>query len=159
MSEQDLIAAQAQTNTGLNALEGTGLHEHYRAALYDMAYEGLDTREAAKRQNIRLNNFHAAISRPHVKRAYKQLVAAIRDNAAQAAYLRINHMSKNADSEHVKLKANEWVAGVDGISKVQKVEGNMRHNVVFGGFDYPDLEAKDVTPRDNKSPASDDDDE
>ncbi len=131
---------------GFFAVQRTRLHAHSKQALEDMAYEGLTPSQAAQRHNIRPNNFIKAINKPEVRKAYNQLVRAIRDNAAQAAYLRINHMSTTAESEHVRLKANEWVAGVDGISKVQKVEGNMRHSVVFGGFDYPDLEPKDVTP-------------
>lgn len=136
---------------GYTAIEDTRLGRKSKAALYLMAEEGLTAIEAAKRVGIRPNNFTRTFNRPEIRAAYNQLLKEIRDNAAQLAYLRINHMGKSANSEHVRLDANKWVAGVDGISPVQKVEGRHLHKVQFGGFDYGDSPL-DVTPEDTESP-------
>tara|TARA_R110000851_G_scaffold22626_9_gene67011 strand:- start:73 stop:558 length:486 start_codon:yes stop_codon:yes gene_type:complete len=141
--------------TQFDALHNVGLHQKTREAIEAMAYEGLPLPYAAERHDIRPDNLAKAFNKPHVRKAYNQVVKAIRDNAAQAAYMRINHLSLTSKSEQVKLKANEWVAGVDGISKVQKVQGQHHHSHSFGGFDYPDLEAKDITPQDNQSGGDD----
>lgn len=123
-----------------------------RRTLTIMAEQGLDAREAAIAAGFKPDSAIRALRRPHVKRAFSQMVNNVRDNAAQGAYLRINHMSKTADSERTRLEANRWVAGVDGISPVQKVEGNHRHNVTFGGFEYSGPEPVDVTPENSESP-------
>ena len=101
-----------------------------------------------------------AFDRPRVRNAFNQVVKAIRDNAAQAAYLRINNMGITASSEQVRLKANVFVAGVDGISPVVKVQGQHHISHSFGGFDYGgigggedsqspaiDGQATDITPK------------
>ena len=142
----EIARAQHDAAAGYHALDRVKIREKTRRALEAMAYEGLSPTQAADRFGIRRDNFSRVMKRPAVRQAYTALVGAIRDNAAQAAYMRINEMSMNAKSERVRLKANEWIAGVDGIAKVQRVEGRMRHQVIFGGFEYPDLETKDVTP-------------
>lgn len=137
--------------TAFNALQGTGLHPHTREALEDMAHEGLPLPLAAKRHSIRPDNLERAFNKPHVRKAYNQLVRAIRDNSAQAAYMRINHLSYTSDSDRIQLDASKWVAGVDGISPVQKVSGQVSVSHSFTGFEYPTIEAKDVTPTDTAS--------
>lgn len=124
--------------TQLQALHTVGLHKKTREALEAMAFEGLPLPYAAKRHDIRPDNLAKAFNKAHVRRAYNQVVKAIRDNAAQAAYMRINHLSMTSKSDQVRFKANEWVAGVDGISRVQKVEGQHHHSHTFGGFEYDD---------------------
>lgn len=147
--DQDaLTAAQNAHQSGYNALEGTGLHEHTREALELMAHEGLSLPLAAKQKNIRVDNLQRAFNKPKVRAAFNQLVKTIRDNASQMAYLRINHLSQASQSERMTFDAARWVAGVDGLSPVQKVQGTHSHSISFGGFEYPDLEAKDVTPED-----------
>ncbi|MFT5799678.1 MAG: hypothetical protein ACI84R_003756 [Candidatus Azotimanducaceae bacterium] len=84
----------------------------------------------------------------HVLQLFNRRVKDVRENAAQGAYLRIAHQLVNSPNEFVKLDANKWVAGVDDISPVQKVEG--RHSIArtFTGYEYPDLEPVDVSPED-----------
>jgi hypothetical protein len=122
-----------------------------------MVEKGLPLPAAAEQANMTRDAAVRAFNRPHVKTYFKHLVTQARDNAAQMAYLRINAISETAENERLKYDASRWVAGVDGISPVQKVEGRHQHNIAFGGFDYPDLSAKDVTP-DTQHLVSDDDD-
>lgn len=141
--------------TGYNALSGIGLHTKTREALEDMAHKGLPLPHAAKLHGMRPDSLERSFKKVHVRHAYNQLVKAIRANAAQSAYMRINDLSLNTKSERLKFDASRWVAGVDGISPVTKVEGTMAHSHSFTGFEYPDLKAKDVTPTDNQSGADD----
>ena len=61
--------------------------------------------------------------------------------------MRIVELSQSAKSETVRADCNKWLAGVDNIAPVKRVEANYQHKVQFGGFEYPDLEPIDVTPK------------
>ncbi|MFY0633670.1 MAG: hypothetical protein JXQ91_07655 [Vannielia sp.] len=113
-----------------------------------MAHEGLSLPQAAKRAEITRDSAVRAFHKANVKTYFNQLVAEIRANAAQQAYLRINHIGQTANSETVKLDANKWVAGVDGIAAVKRIEGRHSVNHTFGGFDFTDA-MQDVTPEDD----------
>ncbi|TNE43430.1 MAG: hypothetical protein EP341_11450 [Sphingomonadales bacterium] len=146
-------AALASTQYALTALQRCNLHRKTREAIEAMAFEGVSLPLAAQRVGMRTDNLARSFNKPHVRNAYNQVVAAIRDNAAQSAYLRINRLAETSESDRLKFDANRWLAGVDGISPVQKVEGRHQHNVAFGGFDIPRPEPLDVTPEDGQSPA------
>ena len=108
-------------------------------ALESMAHEGLSLHEAAKRHDMRRDNLRRAFERPQVKAVYNDLVAFVRDNGAQSAYLRIVELSQTAKSETVRLEACKWLAGVDGLSPVKRADLRHVHNVTFKGFDYGDM--------------------
>ncbi len=139
----------------LITFEGLGLGKNTVRALEAMAYEGMSSHLAAQREGIRIDNFNRTFSKPHVRRVYNQIVKAIRDNAGAQAYLRNVNLSQTSQSDHVKADLNKWIAGVDGIAAVKRVEGRMHHQHSFGGFDYDEDEPVDVTPEDNQSPADD----
>ncbi|WP_120636036.1 hypothetical protein [Ruegeria sp. EL01] len=132
-----------------------GLHPQSVKALEAMAYEGMSLHLAAKREGIRPDNFARTFNKPHIRRVYNQVVKAIRDNAAAQAYVRNVNLAQSSNSDHVKADLNKWIAGVDGIAAVKRVEGRMHHQHSFGGFDYDDDEPVDVTPEDTQSPADD----
>lgn len=139
------------------------ISEQMREVIRLMADEGIDIATAAQRVGIVKSSAIRAFNKPHVRSLYNQHVADIRANAAQAAYLRMNHLSKTATSEQVRADANKWVAGVDGIAALKRVEGRMHHQHTFGGFDYSEAgPIVDVSP-DSPSVADDaqavDDDE
>jgi hypothetical protein len=128
--------------------DGLKLSEHYVEALEAMAYEGLSLHLAAKKANIRPDNFSRTFNNPAVRRVYNQLLKSIRDNAGQQAYVRMVNLAQTSSSDHVRLEANKWIAGVDGIAALKRVEGRMQHSHTFGGFEYPEPEPVDVTPDD-----------
>jgi hypothetical protein len=132
------------------------ISDQMRTVLEEMAFKGDDLKTASIAAGITYTAAMRAFHRPHIKAAYNQLVADIKANAGQAAYLTIRHMSKAAASETVKLEANKWVAGVDNIAPVKRVEGRFQHSHSFGGYDYGDG-AVDITPAPDT--ASGDDDE
>lgn len=145
------VSALAATQYALTGLRRCNLKRNTWEALEMMAFEGLPLPLVAERKGIRSDNLMRAFDRPRVRNAFNQVVKAIRDNAAQAAYLRINNMGINASSEQVRLKANVFVAGVDGISPVHKVQGQHQISHSFGGFDYGGIGGAE----DDQSPAID----
>lgn len=125
------------------------LHARLKQAIEAMAYEGLSIPFAAQRVGMSVDSLKAAFRKTHVKQSYNQLVRDIRDGAGQEAYMRINHLSQTANSENVKLDANRWIAGVDNIAPIKRVEGRMSHTHVFKGFDFDEPDPKDITPPDD----------
>lgn len=120
-----------------------------------MAREGLSTEMAVERVGANMNAMKKALARPPAKRYYNQIVANIRSGAPIQAYNRIVHMAMTASSEAVRMDANKWIAGVDGLSPLKRIEGKHSINHTFTGFEFdPNAAPIDVTP-DNSS--SDDD--
>lgn len=129
--------------------------QQMRDTITIMAEEGLDLVAAAKRVGFPRASAIRAFAKPAARALFNQAVSDVRSNAAQLAYLRMNHLSKTANSEQVKADANKWVAGVDGIAALKRVEGRMHHTHAFEGFDYDAaMGAKDVSP-DTTSDADD----
>lgn len=128
-----------------------------REVLELMVHEGLPLPLAAQKVGMTIEAAKRAERRQHVRNLYNQMVDQVRKGAAQQAYLGIVHQSHSADNDRLKFDAKRWVAGVDGISPVQKVQGQHQVAHQFTGFAYPTLQAKDVTPVDTSSPGADDD--
>ena len=149
--EEIPAAAITDVSMAWDALFGTRLGNRKRKAIISMAIEGLSLPLAAKKHGIRPDNLNAAFSKPHIKKAYNQIVKDIRENAAGRAWLRVNYLGESAQSEQVRLKANQWVAGVDGISPIQKVQGHISHSHSFSGFEYGDDDPIEGQAHDTKS--------
>ena len=115
-----------------------------RRAVEAIIWEGLGRAEAAERAGIKEDTLYRALRRPHVLKLMKEEHVKLRQGAPFKAYSRIERMAEQADSEHVKMDANKWIAGVDGLAPVSKldVQANVRHSFV----DYDYSEAVDITP-------------
>lgn len=145
------------------SFKGLGLAARTVKALDDMAYRGVPLPHAADAHNIRRDNLSRSFNSPQVRAVYNQIVKSIREGAAVQAYLRNVELAHTASSENVRLEANKWIAGVDGIAALKRVEGRMHHQHSFGGFDYStattiDGHATD-TPSDGDDAQAIDDDE
>jgi len=115
------------------------ISDEMRRCVEIMATEGIPLPVAAERAGITRDAAVKNMKKPHILRLLNQRVKEVRDNAAQEAYLRINHMSQTVGNDRLKFDASRWVAGVDGIAPVQKVQGQHHHSHSFQGFEYPDL--------------------
>lgn len=143
---EEIKAAQDVLNRTKNGQFSRRVSGKVRDAIEIMAYEGIDIRTAAQRVGVRPDSLKRSFKLPHVRNAYNQTVKDIRDNAAQSAYLRINNLAGTTQNERMRFDASRWVAGVDGIAPVQKVQGQHIHKHSFADFDY-----EDVTPNDDSS--------
>lgn len=150
IERSDLDAVAAPT------FDGLGLSDHYKAALEDMAFNGTPLHLSAQKHGVRVDNFMRAFSRPHVRKAFNSIVAGIRENAAIGAYLRIQERATSAASEHVRQRADEWIAGVDGLAPLKRVESKHSHSHTFGGFDYGGITIEGSVSPDNQSAGTDD---
>lgn len=150
--------AQALIEAGKNPFDGTGISARTRRGLEHMALRGLSLPHAAKRAGVRPDQLSRALTYPKVKAAYNQAVAAVRANAGQAAYLRNVELSQTATSEAVRADLNKWIAGVDNIAPIKRVEGRFQHNHQFGGFAFPQVDDDvhmpsaqiDITPEEDQ---------
>lgn len=101
-----------------------------------MIETGAPVRDAARQVGMSPDAAVKAFKRPHVKVLYAQMVREARANAGQRAFLRVDHLSRTADSEHVRLEAGKWIAGVEGIAPLKRVAGVFMHQHQFAGFAY-----------------------
>lgn len=152
MTERDTPATPPASPTPVgesNKLETTipnaaRLSTKMRSVLEYMLENGCNVTTAARQTGMNIQAAQRAFRQPHVKKAYRSMLNDLRENAAQNAYLRNIKLAEKAESERLRFDANRWVAGVDGISPVTKVQGQHQHSHSFAGFEYGDI--KDVTP-------------
>lgn len=162
MSQDDDKApapAEALAETPQISFKGLGLAARTVRALDDMAYRGVPLPHAADTHGIRRDNLTRSFSSPQVRAVYNQIVKSIREGAAVQAYLRNVELAHTASSENVKLEANKWIAGVDGIAALKRVEGRMHHQHSFAGFEFGgfDHAAPDTTSEVDDAQVIDDD--
>ena len=113
-----------------------------------MAAEGIEDSLAAKRAGVRIDNLRRALKAPANKAYLNQAIMDVRQNAGQRAFVRNVHLAQTSESDHVKADLNKWIAGVDNIAPIKRVEGRMQHTHSFAGFEFDDDEPVDVTPTD-----------
>lgn len=89
-------------------------------ALEVMAWQGLPLHRAAEMVGMRRGNLERAFNLPQVRMRWNQLAQYIRQNEGQAAVARIAELARSAKSEHVRLAANEWLAGVQGVAPISR---------------------------------------
>ncbi|QTN34671.1 hypothetical protein [Cognatishimia activa] len=123
--------------------KGLRLSKKAIAALEEMAYTGMSLHMAADKQGMRRDSLRKTFDRFEVRQVFNQIIAHIRQNAAQDAYLRMVELAQTAKSEAVRADANKWLAGVDAIAPVRKLDARVQHSVQFGGFDYSDIASTD----------------
>lgn len=116
-----------------------------RNAIMLMVWEGYTLRDAALAVGMKVDTFRRNMTKKHVKAVYNQEFNRLKSGAAVQAYTRIAARAAGANSETVAQRADEWLAGVEGISPVKKVEGSHSHSVTFGGFAFA-RDTVDVTP-------------
>lgn len=161
-SESEALPQEEESEEGeapspaIPTFDGCNLTAHYRMALECMAYEGASLHVAAQKHGIRTDNFIKAFNRPHVRKRYNAIVSAIRDGAAVQAYLRIQQRAQFSSSEPVRQRADEWIAGVDGLAPLKRVESKHSHSHTFGGFDYGGITIEGSVSPDNQSAGTDD---
>lgn len=101
-----------------------------------MVATGCTADKAAQEIGMNREAFRKALAKPHVKAYQALLFQEVRDNGAARAYLKVNNLMDVAASERVQFDAARWVAGVDGISPIQKIRGVHNHRHDFGGFAF-----------------------
>jgi hypothetical protein len=129
-----------------------------RTAIEAMVFEGLKRSEAAARSGITDHALYTALTKQHIKAYRRGLMDEMRTGEGHRAYVKLTVLKDSAASEHVQMESSKWVAGVAGISPVQKQE--VKHS---GSIDLragyvidltpkkPGDDARDITPADMQS--------
>ncbi len=107
-----------------------------RDAVRLMVWDGLTRKAAAERAGITDQSLYRAFTLAKVKNLYAQELADLRSNGPARAYINMINLAEQAKSEDVRFRANSWIAGVDGLAPVSKVQGQVQVNHTFGGYSY-----------------------
>ncbi len=99
-----------------------------------MVFGGLSRPEAAATVGMSDHGLYQALRKPHVKRLYAQEHRDLRSGAAILAYSRMVDLMESSRSEHVQLRACQWIAGVGGIAPAKKVAQASSHGFDVIGF-------------------------
>lgn len=117
-------------------------------------HKGMNQKEAAEAAGLRPGSFYNALMRPHVKAYLEgqkaeliQTVDAMRAPYKAQAFEVAAHLMHNADSENVKMRAVEFLAG-EGKGSSVNVAVNVQNNVGGGDYAYvrPGQRMVDITP-------------
>lgn len=133
----DSMADQIAQIRPQKALAKTRISPRVRKAIAYMVWDAMDRTAAAERAGITSDNLRKALKQPKVKALMAQEFKELREGAPIEAYANIRELGHTAKSEDVRLRSNQWVAGVDGLAPVTKVQGQMKVSHAFEGFAYP----------------------
>ena len=151
---EDTKGGEAPSNIPTRAPAGFGPKTKNQLKFVKLiATRGHTVEEAAKELNYKLEYAQSLFERVEFQQAIIEAIDAARENAAHKAWATMYFLMTEGGSDRIKFEAARWIAGVEGMSPVAKVDARVAHNVSFGGFAYPTLKAKDATPPDNQSVA------
>jgi hypothetical protein len=105
-----------------------------RAAIRLMVDEGRSRAEAAKACGITDDWLYRALERPECKSFRNHLMQVLRESEASRTIARAAKLADEAESEHVKLQANTWLAGLESIAPIQRTENMHVHQHVIPGL-------------------------
>ncbi len=124
-----------------------------RDACRFMVYEGLKRRDAAERVGLTDNALYIAFRKPEVLALQQEMMADLRQSAAARSIARVDRLADEADSEHVRLQANTFLLGIEGVRPAERHVHDHTHRIVPGYVldpSGPDLQRpehlRDVTP-------------
>src|SRR5689334_20496779 len=98
----------------------TRISSRVRVALEKMVMNGLSRDESAKLAGLTDHAVYCALRKPHVLVVLRELQEAKRTSAAARTIARAEDLADTAESEHVRLQANEWLGGLDGIAPIAR---------------------------------------
>lgn len=105
-----------------------------REAIRFMVFAGLARPEAAKAAGMTDHGLREALRKPHVKTLYAQELKDLREGAWIRAYSRMVRLAEDSGSDHVRLRANEWIAAVGSLAPAKKVPQSVSH--AFDGIGF-----------------------
>ena len=120
-------------------------------AVEKMVDHALTRPEAAKLAGLTDHALYCALRKPHVQAYRHERMEVLRSSEASRTIKRVADLADTSKSDAVKLDANVWLAGIDGIAPVTKGEVHHTHSgivpgltVVFGGWKPHTIEGKPV---------------
>jgi transposase-like protein len=105
----------------------TRISAKLREAIRLMVEEGMNRSDAAQKVGMKDNSLYVALRRPEVLAVRTRLMKVLRESEASRTISRVARLADTAQSEHVRLGANEFLAGIEGIAPVARGEVVHRH--------------------------------
>ena len=105
-----------------------------RAAVTAMVEEGLSRPQAALKAGMSDHGLYQALRKPLVLELLRTLQEVKRTSAGARTIARAESLADGAQSEHVRLQANEWLGGIAGIVPVQKAVVDHVHTHLMPGL-------------------------
>jgi hypothetical protein len=99
-----------------------------RDALDNLVYRGQKPADACASAGIHCDSLRKALKRPDVLAYLNQQYEVVRTQARARTIHRAEELADNAQSEHVRFQANEWLAAIDGIAPVARGEIQHKHS-------------------------------
>jgi hypothetical protein len=126
-----------------------------RTAIEEIVFRGRNREEAATIAGIQPDSLYRALRRPEVLSYRTLLMEVLRSGASARTLSKIENLMDTATSEHVRLQAAQWLAGIDGISPLARQEIEHRHvgtapgltiNLITGPAPAPMIDITPVAP-------------
>ncbi len=108
-----------------------------------MAFEGLERKKAAEKAGLKDDSLYVALRRPEVKALLNEFVADLRKSAAARSIARVDRLADESGSDHVRLEANKFLLGIEGVRPVERHQHDHTVKVVPGyvlDMSGPDLQ-------------------
>jgi hypothetical protein len=116
-----------------NAPRQVRLSRNIRRVIDLMVYECVKLPEALLKVGITRGAYNLASSKPEFVAYQGEAMRVLRSSEASRTIARAADLADNAESDHVRLQANTWIAGIEGISVVAKSENlNINKNMSPG---------------------------
>lgn len=103
-------------------------------AVEQMVDHARNRAEAAQIAGITDDALYRALLKPEVQAYRNDRMRVLRTSEASRTIARAARLADKAESEHVQLQANTWLAGLEGLSPVQRTENTHIHALVLPGL-------------------------
>ena len=116
------------------------ISKRLREAIRLMVEDGLTRAKAAETAGMTDHGLYSAMRKPHVRSLRREMLGNLREGLASTSLARIDALSRNSDSDHVRLDASKHLASLDpDTAPVQRNETVHRYpdgrpglTIVFG---------------------------
>lgn len=105
-----------------------------RTAIEEIVLRGRNRADAAQIAGMAEDSLYRAMRRPETLAYRTLLLEVLRSGASARTLAKIESLMDCSTSEHVKLQAAQWLAGIDGIVPVQRGEVHHTHSHVLPGL-------------------------
>lgn len=86
-----------------------------RDAVALMVYQGMKRDEAAEEVGLKPQSLYVAFRKNEVRALLNEMLADLRQSAAARSIARVDRLADTAESEHVRLQANTFLLGIEGV--------------------------------------------
>jgi hypothetical protein len=117
-----------------------------RVAIEKMVDHALTRQEAAKVAGLTDHALYCALRKPHVQAYRHERMEVLRSSEASRTIARAAKLADGSESDHVKMAANVWLAGIDGLSPVARSESLHIHQGITPGLTVNFIQAAPTEP-------------